>query len=367
MRRAAACAKAAGVTRLADVTGLDCVGVPVFQAVRPWSRALSVHQGKGLTAEAARIGALMEAVESHRAESFDAPSVRCAFEDLAEGERAPTISDFASARARSPDPSEPLAWVEARRFDGRRLWVPHDVVSLDFSRRGDERLERSSNGMGARGDLDGAIFKALLELIERDADRCWQALPIERRSRDRVNLDSIAYGWFEDLRHRFATAGLRLSIYKQAAVVPLPVFLSELVERGAGDSSRGAVYGVACHPSAEQALLGSVLEAVQSRLTEISGVRDDILHSHSSGHGFGFGLPLPSGMRATDWWATEAQFGRVGGITVSGLVELLGRAGYADSAIVDLSGPEPDVAVVKAVVPGLGAFERGRRSAMARS
>ena len=31
-------ARHAGVTRLADLTGLDRLGVPVWQAVRPWSR-----------------------------------------------------------------------------------------------------------------------------------------------------------------------------------------------------------------------------------------------------------------------------------------------------------------------------------------
>jgi len=40
-------AAAAGVTRLAEITGLDLVGIPVFQAIRPAGRSLSVHQGKG--------------------------------------------------------------------------------------------------------------------------------------------------------------------------------------------------------------------------------------------------------------------------------------------------------------------------------
>jgi hypothetical protein len=39
----------AGITRLADVTGLDRVGIPVYQAIRPGSRNLSVSQGKGLS------------------------------------------------------------------------------------------------------------------------------------------------------------------------------------------------------------------------------------------------------------------------------------------------------------------------------
>jgi ribosomal protein S12 methylthiotransferase accessory factor YcaO len=42
-----------GITRVADVTGLDCIELPVFMAVRPHSRGVSVAQGKGATRDAA--------------------------------------------------------------------------------------------------------------------------------------------------------------------------------------------------------------------------------------------------------------------------------------------------------------------------
>ena len=47
-----------GITRLADVTGLDNIGIPVFQAIRPNARSLSVSQGKGVSLEAAQASAL---------------------------------------------------------------------------------------------------------------------------------------------------------------------------------------------------------------------------------------------------------------------------------------------------------------------
>src|SRR4051812_28921774 len=37
-----------GITRVADITGLDRIGIPVFQGIRPLSRAIVVSQGKGL-------------------------------------------------------------------------------------------------------------------------------------------------------------------------------------------------------------------------------------------------------------------------------------------------------------------------------
>ncbi|HEY5072614.1 MAG TPA: YcaO-like family protein [Caulobacteraceae bacterium] len=361
VREAATC----GVTRLADITHLDCIGVPVFQAIRPWSRALSVHQGKGLTCDDARIGALMEAMECDHAEAFDGRRIVCAFEALPEAERAPEIADFASARRRSPRPAEPLAWVEARRLDGAgSLWVPFDVVSLDFSRPGDPRLDQSSNGIGARFDSEGAIAKALLEVIERDADRVWQALPLHDRSLDRLDPGSMPFCWFAELRRSLRAAGLRLAIYRQTAIVPLPVFFAELSEPGAAAFARGFAIGVACHSSPEEALLGSVLEAVQSRLTSISGVRDDILFPdppRSDANRIGFGLPLPPGVRATTWDEAASPFASRPQITSADIVGLLAEAGYPGAAVIDLSRPGRRTTVVKAVVPGLGAFGRRRR------
>src|SRR4051812_26986037 len=46
-----------GITRLADLTWLDDIGIPVYQAVRPNSYTLSVAQGKGLTPLLAKVSA----------------------------------------------------------------------------------------------------------------------------------------------------------------------------------------------------------------------------------------------------------------------------------------------------------------------
>ena len=60
----------AGVTRIADITGLDRVGIPVFSAIRPSASqgAVSVHSGKGTTAVEAKVSAMMESFERYSAE-----------------------------------------------------------------------------------------------------------------------------------------------------------------------------------------------------------------------------------------------------------------------------------------------------------
>src|SRR5687767_1191760 len=57
-----------GITRVADVTGLDRIGIPVVVAVRPAAKSLSVAQGKGLSLDAAIVSAIMESIEVWHAE-----------------------------------------------------------------------------------------------------------------------------------------------------------------------------------------------------------------------------------------------------------------------------------------------------------
>ena len=73
-----------GITRVGDLTGLDVLGIPVAFAARPNSRSLSVTQGKALCPEAARLGAVMEALEQVFAErTEDLVSCRCSRRKLA--------------------------------------------------------------------------------------------------------------------------------------------------------------------------------------------------------------------------------------------------------------------------------------------
>ena len=364
LQRARDESKACGVTRLADVTGLDVLGLHVFQAVRPWGRGLSVHQGKGLTAKAAMIGALMEAIECDHAEAFEGEQHRCAFEQITASERAPTVLDFAKSRSEPLDPAEPLSWVAARAPDGeRKLWVPFDVVSLDFSRTGDRRLDRSSDGLGARFDYDGAALKALLEVIERDAERAWHATSVLRRSSDRVEVASIACDWFEDLNARARGHGLVMSVYHVAAVIPLAVLVCEIFEPAAGAVPRRRAAGMGCGFSAEDALLAAVAEAAQSRLTVISGVRDDItLPDPFACVGFGFALPASPDDRLKQWDEVVSPLPGAPSASVGSLAESLARVGYPDIGLVDLSRPGHDAWVVKAVIPGLGGSSRARRA-----
>src|SRR5690349_18348643 len=62
-----------GITRVADITGLDTIGIPVAVAIRPGSRSNITSQGKGLSKAAAKVSAVMESIEACCAERVQGP------------------------------------------------------------------------------------------------------------------------------------------------------------------------------------------------------------------------------------------------------------------------------------------------------
>ena len=356
LERLLAVSRACGITRLADLTGLDRVGLPVWQAVRPAGRALSVHQGKGASATAAKIGALCEAIESHSAENAPADGPLCAFGDLPERERAPDPADY--ARIRQPLPAgERIRWCEARNLvSGGRLFLPHELVSLDFTLPPATCFERSSSGLAVGTSENEAIEAALLELLERDAEGEWRRAPPLDRMAASLALESVPFAWLHAWRNRFAALGIELRIFAVPAVEGTPVFLCFIAGGDAFGAGCRAFFGSGADGDPERSLFKALAEAVQSRLTFIAGARDDILPSHYAGPSAVPVLmgapPVPPGFAARSWSEIEPAVG-------AAIPERLIERGYRQIAIKPLS--QSGVPVAKAFVPGLASAERTRR------
>ncbi|HYJ29568.1 MAG TPA: YcaO-like family protein [Allosphingosinicella sp.] len=346
--------RACGVTRLADITGLDRIGFPVWQAVRPAGKALSVHQGKGASATAAKIGALCEGIESHCAENAQADGPHCRFEDLPERERAPEFADYARRREDVSRP-EAVRWCIARELvGGGDIHLPHDLVSLDFTEPGRSWFDRSSAGLGLGADADAATLVSLLELVERDAVGEWQRQPIAARLPSAIDPGSIPYGWFGEWRRRLAARSIDLVAFAPAAVIDVPVAVCWIGGGEAFGPVRRSFSGSACDPDPERALFKAFAEALQSRLTFIAGVRDDILPSHYRERGSPLARALAAAGRPWEDVRPSAPGWRP-------VADALPVAGYDRIALKRLDEDLDGIAVTKAFVPGLGSLKRKRR------
>lgn len=348
-------ARRCGVTRLADVTGLDRIGLPVWQAVRPASRALSVHQGKALSVAAAQLGALCEAIESHCAEQVEADGPICAVSALPTTQRPADPTDFLMNRSRHPDWDEPVPWSTAvDLITDCQLFLPHAFVSLDLRFGVPSRWERSSNGLGAGPDEAHALATALFELIERDALARWNAAGQVARLASRIEPETIPFDWFQTWRARIADLGGEVDVFAIKTVTGAPAFRCTIGGDAAFGIARRLAVGCACHADGALALVKAFAEAVQTRLTLIAGVRDDLLFRHylaANDPGAPGGWPPGQTWRDTNDLADP----------IGETVDRLAERGYRQIAVKRLDRNLDGVVVIKAFVPGLGLEGRSRR------
>jgi ribosomal protein S12 methylthiotransferase accessory factor len=360
LRRALVAGRSCGVTRLADITGLDRLGLPVWQAVRPAGKALSVHQGKGSSAAAARIGALCEAIESHCAENAPADGPVCRFDALDAGQAAPRLSDYGATRASLRGMDQDVAWSRATDIaSGSDALLPHAVLSLDLTRDAPSRFDRSSSGLAVGGCLEEAQATALAELIERDGVGEWERGGRVARLASEVDAKTIPFDWLAEWMARLLSNDIVLQVHAPPPLIPLPVFSCTIAGPTEFGPGPRIFTGSAAHVSAETALFRALAEAIQSRATFIAGVRDDILPQDYRPPPPGtrlamllssFGAPLRPWSSFPDHEPSLAT-----------LIESLARAGYPQVLGRQLGETLEGLAVTKMFVPGLGSLHRARR------
>src|ERR671918_2417017 len=123
-----------GITRIANVTGLDRIGVPVVMVCRPNSRSLAVSQGKGLTLDAAKASGVMEAIELYHGERIERPLTLGSVRDLGARHRLVDL-DRLPPRAESRfHLNLQLLWIEGRDLlSDEPVWLPYEMVHTNYT------------------------------------------------------------------------------------------------------------------------------------------------------------------------------------------------------------------------------------------
>jgi ribosomal protein S12 methylthiotransferase accessory factor len=360
-RRAAA--RAAGVTRVARLTGLDRTGVEVASAIRPLGHVLQVTNGKGERfADAAR-GAVMEAAELFAAERAAVDAWGSADELRARG--AEVVPPAALAPAADPAwGGVRIAWrAGADLLSGARVLVPAHAVHVPppgGPALGPALVRWTSNGMGAAPTRAAALRHALLELAERD--QLARALPAGFTESEIAGRALAPAGLARTapraaaLAARLAASGLGVHLLDLApgpragpADLGLACAAALLADAAHGPVPLAA--GYACRLRRDEALHAALLEAAQSRATEIHGAREDVEAGDRRGAISVAALlararPARAASRLPDLRAATPDAG------VRAVLSRLRRAGLRRVVAVDLEGP-PGVAVVKVLAPGL--------------
>lgn len=347
-----------GITRIANLTGLDRIGLPTVMVARPNSRSVAVSLGKGLSLQAAQASGVMEAIESWHAERVRLPQRFARFTDLADDATVVEVERLPKVTGAQFDPNGNMLWVEGWDLKSQHTcWVPLEMVDTDYTTpplAGQRAFPRTTNGLASGNNVAEASCHAICELIERDATTLWS------HQSKTVRIDP---GTVDDQRcqaaiEKITTASLEIGLWNTTSDIGIASFRCVICEAGGQPGHIGI--GDGCHPDRAIALLRAVTEAAQTRLTYISGARDDLdpaeftdqaqtdrcrylrdLIDRAPPTGNFQDCPTHSTKTFEDDLAL--------------LLIRLEAVGVSQVVIVDLSRPEYDLSVVRAVIPGLEA------------
>ena len=352
-----------GITRVANVTGLDAIGIPVVMVCRPNARSLAVSQGKGCDLSSARASGLMEAAELYHAETITLPLRLATYEELRYTYRVADPRDLAHSSGSRFHPNLRLPWAEGHDLvSNETVLVPYEIVHTNYTippPDGHGCFTSSSNGLASGNHPLEAISHGLCEVVERDATTLWKLRGKARLQQGRLDLRSVDDPICQDLLQKFDKGRIAVAVWALASDINLPVFACYILPRENATFWRSAniAAGFGCHPARNIALARALTEAAQSRLTFISGSRDDFWREAYAPWPDQdlieavLGQTSPAGTRRfTDSpnWENET-------LEEDVACELQGvkEAGLKEVIVIDLTKEELGIPVVRLVVPGL--------------
>jgi YcaO-like protein with predicted kinase domain len=264
-----------GISRVAELTGLDNAWLPVYTCVRALSATVSIHAGKGLDKAFSRAGAILEAIEFEVAENpvGDWQIARAC--DMEPGSYVPLDECFPS-RSSVLNELTPMAWEEVTNVqNGTRKLMPSDLIWMDTRIKYQSLMyvQMGSNGIASGGSLEDAILSGIYEILERDAWTLNQYLLDSGFLLQRTPLIDIPPR-VEACIRKIEAANLKVHIFDITNDYKIPVFSALILDLSGNVAGTFGGYG--CHLNAEIAVLRAVTEAAQARCCYISGARDDL-------------------------------------------------------------------------------------------
>jgi putative methanogenesis marker protein 1 len=275
--------KQIGVTRVASITDLDRIGIPVISTIRPSAAegAISVYSGKGNTENQARISAIMESFERCLAERNGLNN------DVAEDIKAQHIIDNFTAMGethRVVDPTllliaedySPQAFVEwISGWDllkKEEIFVPANAVyhPYDAPGRALKLFRSNTNGLAAGNTIEEAIFHGLLEVIERDA---LSIAEFNRNPGKEIILTENDGENYELLR-KFTDNEVEVKLWALSHDTEITTVVAVTDDTRLRDAAL-LVMGAGAHLKPEIAVKRALTEAAQSRVVQIHGARED--------------------------------------------------------------------------------------------
>ena len=263
----------AGITRLADITNLDYTGLPVFTAIRPRAKSLSTSQGKGITKNAAKCSALMEAIEVYFAENLSPEVLNKSIYDLSKTNLSYINPNNLNNRVTYTNDIESINWVKVSSMKyGNSILAPFPEFSLNSFLKEVLIYSPNTTGLSGGNTYEEALLHSLLEIIEREStDSHLEVKDIKNDLLNKINQ-------FFECKIFYKQNSYEIPSF-EALIKSKSPFDNQIIFKGSG-----------CHLDKKIAINRALIEAIQSRVTIIAGSRDDIVDSKYEDLDFGWDL-----------------------------------------------------------------------------
>ncbi len=360
--------KKIGVTRIADITNLDRLGIPIFSAIRPSAAkgAISIYSGKGSTQQRARISAIMESFERCLAErpglnsnisgSISAPALVESYAGAIE--KCSVLDPKALLLPQPYTPQSLMEWVGAYDLMNREeVFVSANAVYHPYDSPGQcQKLFLSNtNGLASGNVIEEAILHGMLEVIERDAISTAQF----SRNLGKEIVLTEEDGYLYELARKFKDEGIELKVWLVPSDTGIPTVIAATDDVKLKDPAL-LVMGAGSHLKPEIAVARAITEAAQSRVVQIQGARED-----TDREGFIRSVGYDRMKRLNWFWFEDGEKVSLSEVqdlsrgspaeNIDVILEKLN--GLAERVlVVDLSREEVAVPVVRVIIPGFELF-----------
>ncbi len=272
----------AGISRIADLTGLDRLSLPVVQAVRPGALSEVTSLGRGQSITEAAVGAVMESLERYYAESMTSDRIFLASADelkVADGLFENLLVPGRGAGWRR----QTIQWITALDiFSGSSQVVPLELVHTRYTDPPpdhDGLFLRTTAGLACHMAWHLAVAHGIYECIERDAiARAFATHGFF----DRMRIAPFGLGKaVDDIMVLLVEHGISVGFWHAVSPTGVAVVWCQTIEIGRGEPILALpTEGYSAGPNLEAAASSALLEALATRAGAISGARDDQTTGH---------------------------------------------------------------------------------------
>ncbi len=367
-----------GITRVLDITHLDRIGIPTYNAVRPDGLVLSISNGKGWTKAAAAVSAIMESIEIEHSEYPITSDWRLSISERTLQQEGHSTVDPKQIIQDCLWPKDGyggfyyskdliLDWVEGiELISGASVMLPASTIYVKppFAHY------FTSNGLASGNTFAEATLHGICEIIERDAlaklvGRSKDSPPSGLRT---IKLDGIP-SHLADLAERITSSGMEMFLISVPSSINIYTFWSVFRCPDEPAFFLRIAGGCGSHTDPVIAASRAITEAAQARLAHIHGAREDLGVDHNNKQLTEAEQTerVATQVRALDKFRRfptytwdellQANPHRANGMNIQDsldmVLEMLKQAGKDRVFVHDLTKPNLGIAVTRTFIPGM--------------